>query len=353
MKRLLLIKLTSLGDLIHALPALTDAYRAFPDLQIDWMIDVHFSEVASWHPAVKQIFKTNHRLWRKNLKGAWKPIRELIHTVRQTEYDLVIDGQGNFKSALLTLFMKGPKAGFDFQSVREPIASFAYQQKYSASKTIHAIDRLRLLFAQSLHYPCPSSPPDFLIDQSRFLPVDLPEKYVVFIHSAAWKTKLWPEEHGTRLIELLTRAGFTVLLPWGNAMEKERAQRLAIHPQAIVLPKLCLSEMGTVIAQSQACICMDTGLSHLAAALNVPSVVLYGATDSGLIGSCGKNHIHLQSTLSCAPCNKKECRLPPQRLNPPCLAALTPEQVFECVMTCIDPQASNTCNKLSVRYTER
>lgn len=330
MLRVLLIKLTSLGDLIHALPALTDARRAYPDLKVDWLIDENFSEIASWHEAVDEVFTTNHRKWRKGLFSAIGPIYDMIKTVQKKKYDLVIDGQGNFKTALISFFTRGPTAGFNWNSVREKVASLAYSRKISARKDIHAIERLRQLFALALDYPIPTTPPDFAIDRNRFAepPLELPENYLVFIHNASWKTKLWPEEYGIRLMTMLAERGFTVLLPWGNEEEKARAERLAIHQQIKVLPQLSLSQLGTVLSKAKACINMDTGLSHLAAALNVPSVTLYGSTDSGLIGASGKNQLHLLSTLPCAPCNKKQCRIPSAGLNPPCLAQLTPERVL-------------------------
>src|SRR5690242_7388433 len=118
MKRVLLIKLTSLGDLIHALPALSDALSAFPGIEFDWLVDKNFSEIAQWHPAVHRIFTTNHRIWRKNLfkKQTLQSIGDLIKTIQNKQYDLIIDGQGNFKSAFLTLFPQGPKAGYDRHS---------------------------------------------------------------------------------------------------------------------------------------------------------------------------------------------------------------------------------------------
>lgn len=352
MKRVLLIKFTSLGDLIHALPALTDASQALPELKFDWMIDEAFAEVATWHKAIDRIFLTSHRIWRKKIASSIKPIFRLIQKVRETEYDLVIDGQGNFKSALMSLFMRGPRAGFDQKSAREWVASFAYQRKYPASRKAHAIDRLRQLFALSLDYPCPTTPPDFGLVQSQFtsLPIQTAERYVVFIHNASWKTKLWPEEYEKKLIKWITQKGYTVYLPWGSVEEKARAHRIAVDPLAVVLPKLSLSEIGALITGAAACISVDTGLSHLTAALKIPSIILYGSTDSGLIGTSGENQVHLTSKLPCAPCNQKVCQFPSSALNPPCLAALTPERVFNQLLQILEPSACgkralSTCNK--------
>jgi heptosyltransferase-1 len=330
MKRILFIKLTSLGDLIHALPALSDAKSARPELEFDWVIDENFREIATWHPAVKGIITTNHRKWRGTLADSSTrgSISDLIARIRAADYDLVIDGQGNFKTALLSMFARGPRAGFDRHSVREWIAHLAYQRRFAASKSAHAIDRLRRLFAAALDYPIPNSPPDFRIQKERFVEpkVDLPKEYLVFVHNASWKTKLWPEAHWAELLKKSVQTGFKVLLPWGNEMEEARAKRLAIHSEVQVLPKLSLSEMGYVLERAKACVCMDTGLSHLVAALDVPSITLYGSTDSGLIGASGASQVHLRSDLPCSPCRKKTCRY--TKGDNPCLQQITPDRVY-------------------------
>jgi heptosyltransferase-1 len=330
MRRVLLIKLTSLGDLIHALPALSDAQNAGPGIEFDWVIDESFQEVALWHAAVSRVITTNHREWRGALGSAEThgSISKTIEEIRANEYDLVIDGQGNFKTALLSLFSKGPRAGFDSHSVREWIAHLAYQRRFSASKNAHAIERLRRLFASALDYPMPVSPPDFRIRRDRFIKpeVDLPGEYLVFIHNASWKTKLWPERYWIELIDRAAQAGFRVLLPWGNSQEEARAKRLAVSPGARVLPRLSLSEIGYVLAAARACVCMDTGLSHLAAALDVPAITLYGSTDSGLIGASGASQVHLKSDRFCAPCRSKTCRY--SSGDNPCLEQITPDRVF-------------------------
>jgi heptosyltransferase-1 len=330
-QRVLLIKLTSLGDLIHALPALSDAQDARPGIEFDWVIDENFREIALWHPAVKGVITTNHREWRGALASSKThgSISKTIEHIRAREYDLVIDGQGNFKTALLSLFSRGQRAGFDARSVREWVAHLAYQRRFAASKNAHAIERLRRLFASALGYPMPDSAPDFRIRRDRFVKpkADLPGGYLVFVHNASWKTKLWPERHWAELIAKCVQAGFRVLLPWGNAQEEARAKRLATGPGVQVLPRLELSEIGYVLAKAKACVCMDTGLSHLAAALDVPAVTLYGSTDSGLIGASGASQVHIKSERFCSPCQSKTCRY--SSGDNPCLEEIAPERVFD------------------------
>lgn len=331
MKRILLIKLTSLGDLIHALPALSDALAAYPDITFDWMIDKNFHEIALWHPAVREIYKTNHRAWKKKIfhPGTVKSLFHFAQEIHQSKYDLVIDGQGNFKTALLSLLTNGPRAGFDKHSVREWIAHFSYQRRYAVSKQSHAIERLRRLFALAIGYPFPLSPPNYQIQREKFVKPSLllPEDYLVFVHSASWKTKLWPEEHWIELIKKTVAEGFNILLPWGNEQERARAERLAIDPRVHVLPKLTLSEIGYILTGARACVAMDTGLAHLIAALSIPSVTLYGSTNAGLIGVSGQGQVHLTSTLHCSPCEKRICRYS-DRENP-CLKEITPDRVYK------------------------
>jgi len=330
---ILLIKMTSIGDLIHALPALTDASIACPSLKVHWVIDTHFQEIATWHQAVDRIFTTNHRKWRTRPFSAFQPIRSLISEIRQREYDFVIDGQGNFKSSLLSTFAKGLRVGFDKHSLREPIAHFAYHKKYCSSLNIHAIDRLRQLFSLVLGYPCPNTIPDFGIRQTHFnipLSLDLPESYVVFVPNTGWATKLWPTSHWKKLIQKTIDRGLTIFLPAGTTKEKMEMQQLAAdRSQVKVLSSLSLSNIGYVLAHAKACICVDTGFSHLAGALGTPCVTIYGATDPKLIGTKGEKQIYLQSFLPCVPCRKKQCRITDCDTSPPCLSQITPETVVE------------------------
>src|SRR5256885_5557289 len=193
MKRVLLIKLTSLGDLIHALPALSDAQDARPGLAFDWVIDENFQEIAGWHPAVKTTITTNHREWRGSLAKAEThgSVSKTIEQIRSNEYDLVIDGQGNFKTALLSLFARGTRAGFDSRSVREWIAHLAYQRRFAASKNAHAIERLRRLFASALDYAMPASAPAFPVRKDRIVQpqLALPREDLGFVHNADWENK--------------------------------------------------------------------------------------------------------------------------------------------------------------------
>jgi heptosyltransferase-1 len=335
----LLVKLTSMGDLIHALPAITDATQAIPGIRFDWVIDESFAEVASWHPTIERIIPSAHRRWRKHYRHHLPEIKQFVHNLRARHYDYVIDGQTNLKAALVTAFTRGLKCGFDKKSAREYPAHWVYKRKITVDKKEHAVSRLRQLFAKALGYDLANTPPDFGIDRTLLHKpeLDLPERYVVFVHNASWQTKLWPEAYWQQLIALAVEAGLHIVLPAGNAEELARSQRLAAqHASVTALPRLSLSHVAYILANAQGAVCVDTGLSHLAGALNVPTVTLYGATDSGLIGATGLNQLHCQSGFACAPCYRQQCNYPgASSVQPACFEELTPKHVWHTLQSLI------------------
>ena len=342
--RVLIVKLSSMGDLVHALPAISDAARAIPGISFDWVIDAAFSEVAQWHPSVDRIICSSHRKWRKAWIANWRngELKQFWRNLRQHRYDITIDAQSNCKSALITRLTNTKwRCGFDKNSAREGMAALAYNKTFSITKRMHAITRLRHLFADSLGYDCPDDQPNFAIDISSLsLPeITLPARYLVFVHNVSWESKAWPEAYWQQLIQLATDAGFSILLPWGNQAEHERARRLAQNQQQVtVLPRLSLSAIATLLHRSQGAICTDTGLSHIAAALDVPAVTLYGATDPLLSGTTGRNQIHLAAEFSCAPCYKKQCVYQGKSpYKPACFMQMTPAKVWQQFVTLTTP----------------
>ena len=333
--KVLFVKLTSMGDLIHALPAFTDAARAIPGIQFDWVIDKNFSEVASWHPAVNKIITTRHRYWKKNFRQSWAngEIPQFLKSLRAEKYDLVIDGQTSMKSAMATFLSRGVRHGLDRNSAREWwIAPLAYQKSYFVPRNLHAIQRLRLLLSQALNYTCPETFPDYGIKSFPFpkLKFELPQRYLVFVHNASWPSKMWPIPYWRRLIELAAQENFAVLLPWGNNAEKIRADEICLgYENAEVLPFCSLSEQAQILKQSVGAICSDTGLCHLAASLDVPSVVLYGSTDPNLIGAIGTNQQHIMSPFECTKCYRYQCDYGNQK-HPEslCFLEIKPENVW-------------------------
>lgn len=292
--RLLLVKTSSMGDILHALPALTDAMYAIPDFSCDWVIEEGFAQIPRWHPAVREVFPVAIRRWRKQWFSA--PVRQerqqFAQQLRERHYDAIIDAQGLLKSAaLITRLANGPKHGLDWHSAREPLASLFYRYRHSVAKNQHAVERIRQLFALSLNYPLPVSKGDYHIAgglKAQF-PAD-GQNYMLFMHATAREEKLWPEDAWRSLIMQMAPYGVEIRLPWGTMAEKQRAERLAKGFTFVrVLPKLSLQELASMLLGACCAVSVDTGLSHLAAALSCPNITLYGPTDPMLIGCYGEN----------------------------------------------------------------
>jgi heptosyltransferase-1 len=297
--RLLIVKTSSLGDVVHTLPALTDAARAVPGLRCDWLVERAFAEIPAWHPVVERVIQCNLRTWRRNpgqtvFGGEWRAFRAQL---RQTSYDLVIDAQGLLKSAWLARQALGPLAGPDRGGAREPLAALLYRRGYAVPRhdAAHAVERGRRLFAQALGYAFPATPPEAGLSAERFPAPELREPYAVFLHGTTWPSKRWPLQHWAELGAWLSASGLRVVLPWGSDAEHADAQRIARDCAGLVLPKLGLTALAGWLAQARLCLGVDTGLAHLAAALGTPQLTLYGPTLPELTGAVGANQVWLTS----------------------------------------------------------
>lgn len=300
--RILITKLASMGDLIHLLPALSDAKKAIPSLSVDWVIDTAFHEIATWHPAVNNTILTNHRVWRSHLlhKASYRECRKAVSLIRKQTYDLVIDAQGNLKTALLNLCAKGPKGGWDGSSTPEWGSHFLYHHKAKTPKSIHALERLRHLLSHLLQYALPLHPPHYGLLRHKFRPPSTftppSSPFLVFVPLASKKEKLWPEPFWQGLIQRAATLGLPILIPSGNQEETQRAHRLHIHPLVTPLPVMSLTEMAFILEKATAMVSLDTGLSHIAAALDTPNITLYGPTDPQLTGTVGKNQYWISAS---------------------------------------------------------
>jgi lipopolysaccharide heptosyltransferase I len=288
--RVLIVKTSSMGDLIHTLPAVTDAARAIAGIRFDWVAEEAFAEIPPWHPAVDRVIPIALRRWRKTpcAAGTSKEIAKAVAELRVTDYDRIIDAQGLIKSAMVNYLARGRRCGMDRRSCREPLAALAYQQRCFVVKTLHAIDRVRILFADALGYSVQHERLDYGIDRTLFEKPNLYQPYVVFLHASSGPAKLWAVSNWAELVRHAEQAGFSVYLPWGNQMEYERAEAIAAAgASAEVLPRMRLHELACVLAYAAGVIGVDTGLAHLAAALQVPGVTLYTATSPDLTGTLG------------------------------------------------------------------
>ncbi|MFS1539647.1 MAG: lipopolysaccharide heptosyltransferase RfaC [Candidatus Phlomobacter fragariae] len=292
--KVLIVKTSSMGDVLHTLPALTDAVIHYRDIQFDWVVEENFAQIPSWHCAVKRIIPVAIRRWRKNwLAKSVRQQRAVFRAqLQQQKYDAVIDAQGLLKSAfLITRLASGVSHGYDWKSARESLASLFYDCRYSVNKQLHAVERIRQLFADSLHYSKPSIAGDYGIVQYFSSPALANEiaPYIIFFHATTRDEKHWPESHWRQLIMAVQAKGLIVKLPWATNLEHQRALRLATGFKHVeVLPKLSLDKIAQQIVTAKVVVSVDTGLSHLTAALGKPNITLYGPTEPGLIGGYGE-----------------------------------------------------------------
>ena len=331
----LLLKISSLGDILHTLPALSDAHAAIPALQVDWVVEQAFREVPTWHPAVRRVIPVATRSWRWwQVPGAIRDTRRQLHA---QDYDRVIDAQGLMKSAIATRLARGPHYGLDRHSAREPLAALAYRHKISVDPLMHAVQRNRALLAACLDYELPETPVDYGIDHGK-LPAmtQVHDRSLMFMTGTTWPTKLWPDLFWQRLADSAMAAGYRVLLPWGNDAELARARKLE-GERLELLPKLGLSELSSLIKQAQGVVAVDSGLSHLAAAMGTPCVTIYGATDPARTGTRGSYQAHVSGNFPCAPCLSRRCTyrgVTPVR--PACYATVPPQSVWSTLTTLME-----------------
>ena len=307
MKRILLVKTSSLGDVIHNLPVVNDILQYAPEAHIDWAVEESFVEIPSLHPHVNNVFNVAFRRWRKNLfsQQTWAEITAFKKVIRQNQYDAIIDTQGLLKSALIVQQAKGVKHGYDKNSIREPLASYFYDKKYAISYNQHAVVRNRTLAALSLGYAPPTNAPDYGIEKhgiekhgisiqsnSSVSLMDIGSQsninkpsYIIALHGTSRDSKLWPVANWVALGKALAEKKLNLVLPWASDAEYVRANEIASHlTNANVLPKLSIGKLAGIISRAQAAIGVDTGLSHLAAALNIPTIAIYTDTNPALTG---------------------------------------------------------------------
>jgi heptosyltransferase-1 len=291
MKRILLVKTSSLGDVIHNLPVVNDILHHHPDAHIDWVVEEAFADIPRLHPQVKNIHQVAIRRWRKKLlkKSTWHEILECRHFLSEQPYDAIIDTQGLIKSALIACGALGQRYGYDKHSIRESFASHFYQHSYNIPYQQHAVTRNRLLVAKSLGYIVPDGAPNYGIQATHLeiksLNLNINNPYVIGLHGTSRDSKLWPEAHWIDLATALNAQQLTLLLPWASQAEHARALRIAsVVTNAVVLPKLRIAQLASLISEARYAVGVDTGLSHLSTALSTPTVAIYTDTNPELTG---------------------------------------------------------------------
>ena len=286
MLKALLIKTSSLGDVVHNLPVATDIRNRFADARIDWAVEEAYAPLVALHPAVRRIIPVAIRRWRgRPLRvSTWSEIGELRRVFGEERYDVVIDTQGLIKSAVLSRAANGRRHGFDAASAREPLAARFYDVRHHVARHLHAVVRNRLLAAGALGYRA-DDPVEYGI---RAAARAGESRYCVLLHATSRADKLWPTQHWIGLARELEARGLRCALPWGADAERARSEDIAARLERPWVPaRMPLSDMAALLAGAAAVIGVDTGLTHLAAALGVPVVALFCGSDPGLTGVYG------------------------------------------------------------------
>ena len=290
-----------MGDVVHALPAVSDMLRAVPGLQVDWLVEAPFAAIPRLHPGVQRVLPLAWRKWRKSLADpdTRAAMGQLRVDLRSQPYDLVLDLQGLLKSVLWGLQARGPLVGYGFGSIREPAAALFYRRRATVPRQLQAVERNRRLAAAHLGYALPATAPDFgigapsgadLAKLQRKLPNGgwrAPAQRAVLIPCASRVEKLWPEDRWAALGLRLQAAGLTPVLVWGDDVERQRAVRIAAACGGVVPPFLTVADTAAVLGGARQIVGLDTGFSHLGAALGVPTVGIYCDHAPGLAGITG------------------------------------------------------------------
>jgi heptosyltransferase-1 len=344
--KILIIKLSSIGDIIHTFPAIIDAKRNINDLTIDWLIDENFEAIPSLlnysqnNKIINQIISIPLRKTKKNIKNIKNLLFNLLK-LRSQKYDLIIDAQGLLKSAIIAKYIKSNKiAGFNWSSCREPLASCFYNYKFNIERQLHAITRIRKLFSLALNYKIDIDKETYIdsgLNKQYFskLPELVAKKidnYIVFLHGTTWETKYWDPKYWHQLNQLLAAKNIYVVVTFSNLKEQQFVEQLAANStNVVVLPKMNIEQIACMLANATAVVAVDTGFAHLTGALNIPIVTIYGATCTYKSAVAGNNSINLQSQYHCSPCLSKICleyKHKRSLTKQPCLTEITPEIVF-------------------------
>ena len=288
--RILLVKTSSLGDVIHNLPVVSDLRRSFPEARIDWCIEEAFADIPRMHPDVNEILPVAIRRWRNSMgkSATWREISEFKRRIGKSRYDAILDTQGLIKSGLISRQAKGRRYGYASEVARESLAARFYDETFVIPPNAHAVERNRWLCAAAFDTSI-----DLPLDYGIIAPfIELPwlssGRIAVLLTATSRDDKLWDEASWMQVAQALINRGLSPVFPSGNALERQRVERLvAAVPGAIVAPALNLNELASLIARAALAIGVDTGLAHLAAALKVPTIALYITTDPALTGVYG------------------------------------------------------------------
>lgn len=294
MTEILFIKTSSMGDVLHHMPAVTEAKRHFPGARITWVVDEMYAPLAALHPAVDEIITIAQRRWRKQLFTArsWREFREAVRKLRARNYDKIVDTQGLVRTGLMGLLARGEHHGYGRDSIREPFAARFYDVNHKVGWDLHVIARNRTLTARALGYEVQGEP-DYGFDRAKVQP-SRSGNYAIIFHATAKAKKEWPEERWIEVGRDLAKRGLEVLLPWGNDAERARSERLAAQiPNAAVPDRVPILDVAKLIAGAKIVCGVDTGFLHIAAALGVPVVAVFTITKSHTASPVGPGPVEM------------------------------------------------------------
>lgn len=301
MPDILFIKTSSLGDVIHHMPAVTDARKHLPGARFSWAVEQAYVPIAALHPAVDEVISVPIRRLRRSALSwsAWRDVRSFIGTVRSRPYDAIVDTQGLFRTGLVSRLARGKRHGYDRASVRERGAAMFYDIHHGVPRDMHAIARNRALVGLALGYT-PDGPPDFGLDRDS-LAGAVRAPYAILLHGTAQRAKEWPEEHWQALARTLEQ-DINLLVPYGSDQERARAERIADKLERTRVPIYrSLDEMARMIAGASFVVGVDTGILHLAAALSVPLVAIFCGSKPHLTGPLGSGPIEILGSARSIP----------------------------------------------------
>ncbi len=332
--RILLIKMSSMGDIFHTFPAISDIKQRFPDAVIDWVVEDGFKEIVDWHPAINKVIPIHLRRWVKSrTRTDWREFIAWRRELRTQTYDLILDVQGLLKSAAIAKCAKGTTiSGYDKLSAREPVSRWFYKETFTVDKEQHAVERTRQLVGKALGYT-PGKRLNFGINQN-FTHIQKNPRKLIFIIGTSWVTKLWAASEWKALTQIAINANYQVEIIWGSAEEQAIADSIIASCPAASRPeqRLSITTIAEKLVEASGVVGLDTGFSHLAGALETPTIALYGATSPTKVGLIGEHTCNLQmpEPMDCMPCHKRHCKWLPEHSidTPQCMTSINAELVW-------------------------
>jgi heptosyltransferase-1 len=353
--KVLVVKASALGDVVHALPVLAWLKSTDPKMEIDWLVEESFAPLLDGHPLLRKVHRIATRNWRRQgwlaaLRQGWQVIRQL----QREHYDVVLDLQGNSKSGLFALFSgASQRFGFDRAGVREWPNLLASNRRVPLKAAEHHISERSLAVARAA-FPAGDEPPlagPLSVRSEAAVHVDAQlvdfglsgRRFAVLHYGTTWPTKLWPATNWQELLRELGKIrGLAIAMTWGDEKERVVVEQIrdAGDAGAVVWPRGTLAELVALLARADVVVGGDTGPVHIAAAVGTPTVSLYRVTDATRNGPRGDRHIRLQSPLECSPCLRKACDRDRQ-----CGLSIPVSTVVDAVMQLLDQAGRDRCRR--------